>query len=167
MTGKHLLRDRRGATALEFALAAPVLFLLVIAIAQLGTVFYANTGLQHALSQGARVAAVYPKPSDAAIAAAVTNARFGYDVASLDPTVQLVTSGEDAAKRPYVDLRLKYSVPINFGFTQLGPVTLDHSRRVYTQPAVAGTDTSGTVTTTAAWTTLPTGNGYSSSGSVQ
>ena len=164
MNIKLLRRNERGATALEFALAAPVLFLLIIAIAQLGTVFYANTGLQHALAQGARTAAIYPRPSDTVITAAVTNARLGYDLTQLDSTIPLITSGQDSANRPYVDLRLRYAVPINFGFTNLGPITLDHSRRVYTQPAVTGTDTAGTLTSTTAWTTLPAGNGYSSSG---
>lgn len=165
MIGGSILKNERGSTALEFALAAPVLFVLVIALSQLGSVFYANTGLQHALAQGARVAAVYPTPSDAAITAAVSDARFGYSAADLDAQVPLITKGVDNGK-PYVDLRLKYTVPMNFVVTSFGPYTLDHSRRVYTQPEVTGTVTAGTVATTTPWTTLPTGNGNGSTGGV-
>lgn len=131
MSDMSLFRNERGASALEFAFAAPVLFIFVIAIAQLGTVFFANTGLQHALSEGTRMAAVYPVPSDAAITAAVTNRRLGYDPAHLDSTVQLITKGQDGTK-PYIDLRLRYRVPLNL-LLRNETLTLEHSRRVYTQ----------------------------------
>jgi Flp pilus assembly protein TadG len=57
---KRLLiwRDRRGATALEFALLAPVFFLLVFGIIALGMLFWTQVGLQHGAEMAARCASV-------------------------------------------------------------------------------------------------------------
>ena len=46
---------RSGASALEFALVAVPLILLLLAILQLGLVFFANYMLEHATAQGARL----------------------------------------------------------------------------------------------------------------
>jgi len=48
-------RDRSGASALEFALVAVPLILLLLAILQVGLVFFANFALEHATAQGARL----------------------------------------------------------------------------------------------------------------
>ena len=48
-------RDRSGASALEFALVAVPLILLLLAILQIGLVFFANFVLEHATAQGARL----------------------------------------------------------------------------------------------------------------
>jgi Flp pilus assembly protein TadG len=53
--GARFARDERGASALEFALvAAPFIFLL-LAIMQVGYVFFANFALDGAVSDGARL----------------------------------------------------------------------------------------------------------------
>jgi len=49
-----LLREIRAAAALEFALVAPVLIVMIMGIAQLGLIFFANAGLNNAIAQGAR-----------------------------------------------------------------------------------------------------------------
>jgi Flp pilus assembly pilin Flp len=48
-------RDTSGASALEFALVATPLILLLLAILQVGLVFFANFTLENAASQGARM----------------------------------------------------------------------------------------------------------------
>ena len=48
-------RDRSGASALEFALVAVPLILLLLAVLQLGLVFLGNYMLEHATAQGARL----------------------------------------------------------------------------------------------------------------
>jgi Flp pilus assembly protein TadG len=48
-------RDRSGASALEFALVAVPTILLLLAILQIGLVFFANFVLEHATAQGARL----------------------------------------------------------------------------------------------------------------
>lgn len=47
--------DQSGASALEFALVAVPTILLLLAVLQLGLVFFANFMLEHATAQGARL----------------------------------------------------------------------------------------------------------------
>ncbi len=52
------VRDDRGAAAVEFAIVAPLLFLLVFAIIDFGFGFHAWDATQNAAREGARLAAV-------------------------------------------------------------------------------------------------------------
>ena len=49
-----LLREEKGATAIEFALIAPILFLLMMGIMEFGLVLYANNIVENATTAGAR-----------------------------------------------------------------------------------------------------------------
>ena len=51
-------RDQRGATALEFALLAPVFVLLIFGIIGIGMLFWTQVGLQHGVQMAARCASV-------------------------------------------------------------------------------------------------------------
>lgn len=118
----------RGASAMEFAIVAPVLFLLLIGVAQLGILFFADAGLQHALSEGARMATIYPTPSEDAIKAKIEEPRFGIDASRLtEPTI---TYGSlDGAE--YADIAVQYTVNLGFVFFSTTPITLKKTRRVY------------------------------------
>jgi Flp pilus assembly protein TadG len=54
----RIWRDRHGATALEFALLAPVFVLLIFGIIALGMLFWTQVGLQHGVQMAARCASV-------------------------------------------------------------------------------------------------------------
>jgi Flp pilus assembly pilin Flp len=64
----RILRDERGATAIETAFALPALIVMMWMIIQMGLVFRAMAGIQHALGEGARRATVWTgtsiKPED-------------------------------------------------------------------------------------------------------
>jgi Flp pilus assembly protein TadG len=51
-------RDERGASALEFGILAPVFFLVIIGIIELGLLFWTQIGLQHGAEMAARCASV-------------------------------------------------------------------------------------------------------------
>jgi Flp pilus assembly protein TadG len=51
-------RDERGASAVEFALLAPILFMLVFGIIQLGMAYHRQQGLEAASREGARTASI-------------------------------------------------------------------------------------------------------------
>lgn len=54
---RALRRDlQEGVAAVEFALIAPLLFLLLFAVIDLGTMFWANLTMQYAVREGARYA---------------------------------------------------------------------------------------------------------------
>jgi len=51
-------RDERGATALEFAILAPVFFLLIFGIIAFGLLCWTQVGLQHGAEMAARCASI-------------------------------------------------------------------------------------------------------------
>jgi Flp pilus assembly protein TadG len=77
---RRLLRSERGTAVVEFALIAPLLFLIVFGIIEFGRILNAYNQLTQLAGQGARAAAVSRNPDGTAIAAAsgtVDNADCG------------------------------------------------------------------------------------------
>lgn len=74
---RRLLREEKGATIVEFAFAFPALVVLIYAIAQLGMVYRAMSGIQHSLGEGSRMAILYPRPSTDDIEDKMEDAVFG------------------------------------------------------------------------------------------
>lgn len=167
MLKSMLHRDQRGIGAVEFALVAPVFISFIIGISQVGRMFFANADMKSAMAAGARVAANYPVPTDATIIAAVNNRLMRTGArARATPTV---VHGTDASGNAYVELRMTYSVPLEFIFFSPPPVTLHDTRRVFTQVTYANattyvsTTTSGGSTTTGGTTSSTTTGGTTSS----
>ena len=130
---RRLLRDTRGANLVEFAIALPVLVLFIWGIFQIGLVYQALAGMQHALGEAARYATIYPTPSDTAIRAKVTSRKFGTYNGTL-VTLQITdnTTGSGASlKVVSKDLTLTYSQPTDFIFFNGPTVNLSKSKRVY------------------------------------
>jgi Flp pilus assembly protein TadG len=129
MTG--IFRDRRGASAIEFALAAPLLVLALIGIAQLGLLLMADTALRANVAEGARFATLYPRPSDADIAERMAARRFQLDPGRL--TAPSFSHGT-ADGADYVEISLSYDLPLNFVFFRPAPVRLTRTRRAFIVP---------------------------------
>jgi Flp pilus assembly protein TadG len=74
-------RDERGATALEFAILAPVFFLLIFAVIAFGLLFWTQVGLQHGAEMAARCAsinaALCPTTNSSAITSYATQQALG------------------------------------------------------------------------------------------
>lgn len=126
-----LLSNIRGAAAMEFALVAPAFIALLIGIAQLGILFFANAGLNDALAEGARYATIFPQPTEAQIKTRINAKRFGLDPSRL--TISPFVYGT-ANSSNFATITMTYSVPLNFVFFNAGPVTIRQSRRAYLQP---------------------------------
>lgn len=124
------LRDTKGASAVEFALVVPAFILILVGLAQLGVVFFANAGLNNALAEGARSATVFPRPSVEDIEDEINASRFGLDPAQLTISEFEFT---DAGGITFTDIQMSYSLSLNFIVTEM-PLTLRQSRRVYVQP---------------------------------
>jgi TadE-like protein len=78
MTGKGLFKDRRGTTAVEFALTAPVFLLMLFGLWQIGYGLWWQFGLQHGAQMAARYASVtLPRPSDSAIKTYAASQSYG------------------------------------------------------------------------------------------
>lgn len=154
MLKRLLRRDTKGIGAVEFALVAPVLISFVIGISQMGRLFYANADMKNALASGARVASVWPVPDDSVILAAVNDriARTG-GVAAAE--VEIADRGTDPNGNDFIEIEMTYQVPLDFIFFDVGPVTLNDSRRVFTQMGTGSTEDeaeppAGTTSTTSA-----------------
>lgn len=128
---RKLGSETRAVGAVEFALVAPALFMLIIGIAQAGILFYAQTGLRHAVTAGARYATIYPRPTAAQVIEHVKQNR-----ATLDPArfTEPVVSFGIANGAHYADVSLSYTVPVKFLFVKFDPITLNYSRRAFVPP---------------------------------
>ncbi|MFN3620596.1 TadE/TadG family type IV pilus assembly protein [Sphingorhabdus sp.] len=123
-----LLRDIQGATAVEFAVVAPIVFTLIFGIFQVGILFYANAGLQQGINEGARYATIFPTPTDNQIRTRILQTTFGLQSNFIEgPTVTRGVSDGVA----YVDVSMTYRAPIGFAFASVPPVTLKASRRAF------------------------------------
>lgn len=60
MKVRQIRRDERGTTAIEFAITAPVFFLILIGVIECGLVLWAQIGLQHGAEMAARCMTVDP-----------------------------------------------------------------------------------------------------------
>jgi Flp pilus assembly protein TadG len=143
MNRRRLLRDARGVAAVEMGLALPVLILFIFGITQVGMIMAADAGMQHALGEGARVATLYPTPSDTVIKGKISDKLFGTLVGShvvADPVTNSVSRtvpGKNGAAATTVttslskDLAITYTVTPNFLFFNGPPITLNRTKRVY------------------------------------
>lgn len=122
----QLLSDRRGSAAIEFVVAIPILVLMIWGIFQIGILYQANAGMQHALGEGARLATVWPTRSDAEIQSKITSAKFGLANGTWG-TPQITTDTTAKTKT----ISVTYSQPTDFLFFQGPTVTLSASKVVY------------------------------------
>ena len=133
---KLIRRNEEGAAAIEMAIALPVLLVMIYGIFQVGLVFQANAGMQHALGEGARLASLCVPttdacnaPSDDAIVARMQSKLFGMNIGafgtptSTDPGSSVCTNCRD--------LTVTYTVTPNFLFFSGRAVSLSRSKRVY------------------------------------
>jgi Flp pilus assembly protein TadG len=133
---KLLRRETEGAAAIEFAIALPVLLVLIYGIFQVGLVFQANAGMQHALGEGARYATLCVPtstgcntPSDSAIVTRMSSKLFGMNIGTFGtPTVTTPASTTCTFCR---DLTVTYTVTPNYLFFSGPAVSLSRSKRVY------------------------------------
>ena len=133
---KPLRVNERGAAVIEFAIALPVLLVMIYGIFQVGLLFQANAGMQHALGEGARLATLCTPSgttcntaSDSQIVTRMSDKVFGMNIGSFGtPTV---TTPASTACISCKDLSVSYTVTPNFLFFNGPPITLTRSKRVY------------------------------------
>ena len=135
---RHMLRNQAGAAAIEFALAVPVLVVMIYGIFQIGVAFQASAGMQHALGEGARLATICKNPtadgvcsvaSDAEIQAKINAKVFGTGVGTFsDPSVTTPPTSDCTGCRL---LSVTFSMPTSFLLFQGPTINLTRTKRVY------------------------------------
>ena len=119
-----LRRNERGAAAIEFAIAVPILVLFIYGIFRLGLLFEANAGMQHALGEGARYATIYPTPTNTQIQAKMNAKLFGNGYGTF--TVAAPVNGTG-----FKTLTVTYTTPMDFLLVPGPTVTITRSKKVY------------------------------------
>jgi Flp pilus assembly protein TadG len=127
----HRLRsDRRGVGAVEFALIAPLFIMMIVGVAQMGILYYAHSALRNAVSEGARFATIFPRPTAAEVVTRINaNRATGGNGTYTTPTVvyqQDTTTGNWRAT-----IGMSYTTNLNFLFFTWPNVTLSYSRQAY------------------------------------
>jgi Flp pilus assembly protein TadG len=131
--GRKILRDETGASAIEFAIAVPVLTSMIYGIFTLGQLFEADASMQHALGEGARyatlclnptAAGVCTVPTDTQITNKVTAKLFG-PAGGLTPTITTDTTNKTKT------ITLTYTTTPTFAFFTAPSVTMTRSKVVY------------------------------------
>jgi Flp pilus assembly protein TadG len=126
-----LRRDERGVAATEMALALPVLVTMIYGIFQVGLLYQANAGMQHALGEGARFATLCVRsgnacnpPTDTQIKDRITAKLFGRGDGAFNVANPVAGTG-------YRDLQVTYTKRMNFLFFPGPTITLNRSKRAY------------------------------------
>ena len=126
---KHLLRDRRGVGAVEFALCAPIVITLIVGSLNIGTYIFAQNSVAAAVDKVGREAAVYPRPSDTQMQSIFAKAILKEEPGA---AVKLnITHGKAANGTAYVDLSSTYNLEVDLIFVSLGTMPVSAERRVY------------------------------------
>ena len=128
---KILKHNQSGAAAIEMALALPVLVSMIYGLFQVGLLYQANAGMQHALGEGARLATLYERytsnnqPTNATIKANMQAKLFGKGDGNF-------TVADPVNGTGYKDLSISYTKRMNFIFISGPTITLTRSKRAYT-----------------------------------
>lgn len=114
----HIFRRSDGQSMVEFALLAPILFVVLFGICEFGYAWMQDNTATSAAREAARVAAVSGSPFNSAAADAV--ARNTLIAAGINPAniVSITFSGPDAQNRIVVTVQVRYS-PLTGGFIPL------------------------------------------------
>ncbi len=126
----RVLRDERGTAAIEMAFALPTLIVMLWMIIQLGLVFRATAGIQHALGEGARAATVW---TGTAINPTTIKERVEAAVYGIGPgkfTVPLPTRGTNCDDQ-CLDVTVTYSQETTLIIFPGPTVNVSRSKRVW------------------------------------
>jgi Flp pilus assembly protein TadG len=129
MIRRRILQDQKGVATVEMAIALPILVVFIWGIFQIGLLFQANAGMQHALGEGARYATIFPTPSDTQIRNRVLAKKFGTYNGNLG-SLQIADTSSGGIVQ-YKDMTLTYNQQMHFLFIPVTTVTLTRSKRVY------------------------------------
>lgn len=127
---RNLWREKKGATAVEFALVVPLLIVAMLGAMNIGIYLYFQNSVSTAVDEAARSATIFPTPNDSQIEAnfensLLTSASFGSaDIA--------ISHGTSSTGRDYIDLVATGSYDINLVFVDLGSIPVRVERRTFT-----------------------------------
>ena len=131
-----LKRDQRGVAVIEMAIILPVLILFIYGIFQVGILYQANAGMQHALGEGARLATLCRPistggcnvPTDTEIQNRINSTVFGTRPGTFNVPAPTTSNR-------VMTLTVNYSQPMNFIFFPGPTINLTRTKVIYLAPA--------------------------------
>ena len=121
---RKLVRNERGAAAIEMAFALPIFLVMLWMVVQMGLVMRAVAGMQHALGEGARLTVIYPTPTHNQIVNEINDRVYGIGPGNF--TIAAPVNGNG-----YIDLSVTYSQQTDLLFLPGPTVNLTRNKRVY------------------------------------
>ena len=125
---RKLIRNEQGAAVIEMAFALPILIVMLWMIVQLGLVFRAMSGIQHALGEGARAATLWPVPAIDDIEDRMNDAVYGIGPGDFE-VVEAVPGTADGSD--FLDLEVTYSQETDLLLLPGPTITVSRSKRVW------------------------------------
>ncbi len=110
-----ILRDQKGASALEFALTAPVFFILIFGVIELGLMLWTQIGAEMAARCASINSTVCPTSNPSAIANYATQQAYGLPVLAANFSYSTPACGNQ------VNARYLFQFP---EILNMGPLTL-------------------------------------------
>ena len=134
MKRRGIFSDDRGAAMIEMAFALPIFIMMVWMLVQLGFVFRATSGMQHALGEGARFATIWPTPTPGQIQQRVLDEVYGTRPGTFNVPMPVV--GDDCDNR-CVDLVVEYEQSTNLLLVPGPTIEVSRTKRVWVAEAAA------------------------------
>ena len=125
---RHLRRDQRGAAVIEMAIALPVLIMFIYGIFQIGILYQANAGMQHALGEGARFAVLCKPVTGGCNVATDTEIKAKMNTAVFGTKPGTFTIPAPTTVNRVMTLTVNYTQPMNFLFFPGPTVSLSRKR---------------------------------------
>lgn len=125
----RLRRDRSGVSAVEFALIAPFFIFLIVGVLQLGGYFYAHAALRNAVSEGARYATIFPRPTPAQVVSWIEARRAPGGGTWGTPTV--VYAQDTGSGNWRATISMTYTTSFDFILYKWRNVQLSYTRQAY------------------------------------
>ena len=110
-------RDRSGVGALEFALALPVLLVLVLGIIEFGRALAVRNEMSHALGRTARIVNLTPSTTPEQVATLLEEYLGDYDT-------ELEVSITEVAGTSFMQISVQFPFEISIPFTSVSEVDL-------------------------------------------
>jgi Flp pilus assembly protein TadG len=111
---KYFLKKECGSALMEFALIAPVLFLLFAGIVQFGFIINAKVIVNSASYEGARAATMSNDPESGATQAVLDYASTSIPGWDLDGRLEIETNNSGNNPGDEVTVKVTYDVPVFF-----------------------------------------------------
>ncbi|MBA3667744.1 MAG: pilus assembly protein [Sphingomonas sp.] len=132
MIVRRFRRDERGVATIEMALTLPIVVVFFYGIFQLGAIMAADAGMQHGLGEGARMATLFPTPSNSTIASQVAAKSFSVNVGTIGtPTITNSVGADGNPDNRFIDMSITYTVTPNFLLFNGPAITMTRTKRVY------------------------------------